>query len=306
MPLQLNAMPLSKQGWAKFAAVYAGLVFGIYWIPLRTLEGSGFIGLWSVALFNLTSLLLVLPFIVHSRRELIPGRARLHICTIVSGIAFVLYAGAFLYTEVVRVIALFYLMPIWGFLLSRIVTGEKITPIRWSCMALGLSGLIVICGIENGFPLPGNAGDWMALIAGILWAGASMMILTDKEDPVNYTTGFIFWSTIISVIAACIGTRYGVLAPPHWWEVENIFVWLIPFGIIVIIPAAFATLYGPSQLNPGTVGLLFMTEISIGTATAALFAGEPFGPKEIVGVILITLAGVSEAVFEKISTGKPA
>ena len=53
-----------------------------------------------------------------------------------------------------------------------------------------------------------------------------------------------------------------------------------------------------TQLNPGVVGLLFMTEISVGTTTAALFAGEPFGLREITGVILITLAGISEPIYQ--------
>ena len=39
-----------------------------------------------------------------------------------------------------------------------------------------------------------------------------------------------------------------------------------------------------------------MTEISVGTATAALWAGEPFGGREILGVVLITAAGLAESL----------
>ena len=50
-----------------------------------------------------------------------------------------------------------------------------------------------------------------------------------------------------------------------------------------------------SQLpKPGAVGLLFMTEISVGTVTAAIWADEPFGLREITGVVLVTLAGFTE------------
>ena len=295
---------MTKQGWAKLAAIYSGLVFGVYWIPLRAMESAGFSGLWSVLVFNLVSLVLVLPLIGYRWRQLIPGRLRLHFGALTAGCAFVLYAGAFLYTEVVRVIVLFYLLPIWGFLLARVVSGDKISAVRWVSMLLGLGGMAAICGFENGLPLPSNIGDWMALAGGMLWAVASMIMLLDQDDAVNYTIGFVFWSTIVSALAALISTRYGFLPEAQWSGIGGVLVWLIPFAVIVIVPAAFATIFGPSQLNPGVVGLLFMTEISVGTITAAILAGEPFGPQEITGVLLITLAGVAEPIYQQVRPTK--
>jgi drug/metabolite transporter (DMT)-like permease len=288
---------LNKQTWAKLSAIFSGLVFGIYWIPLRAMEDSGFNGIWSVAMFSLVGFAIVSPYAVSRWRELIPGRLTLHLNSMLAGLAFVLYAGAFVYTEVIRVIVMFYLMPVWGFIIARIVSGEKITGIRWVSMALGLGGLAAIFGVENGVPMPSNVGDWMALSGGLMWAAVAMSILTDKQDTVNYTIGFLFWSTIIAIIAGLIWTGAGALPAPQWHQAGSVLPWLIPFAVLIIVPGAFATMYGPSQLNPGVVGLFFMIEISVGTTTAALFAGEPFGAKEIVGVILITLAGLAETLF---------
>ena len=39
-----------------------------------------------------------------------------------------------------------------------------------------------------------------------------------------------------------------------------------------------------------------MTEISVGTVTAALWAGEPFGAREIIGILLISGAGLVESL----------
>ncbi len=50
------------------------------------------------------------------------------------------------------------------------------------------------------------------------------------------------------------------------------------------------------MLSPGIVGILFMTEISVGSVTAALWAGEPFGGREIAGILLISSAGVAESL----------
>ena len=286
----LNAF--SPQTWAKFAGVFSGIIFGIYWIPLRFMDEAGIHGMWAVMVFNTLSFVLLLPYIIKHRNDFFPGRRRVHLTMFAAGFAYVLYMGSFLYTEVIRALVLFYLMPIWGFIVARIFIGEPITKIRWLSMVFGLGGLIVICGVENGIPIPSNAGDWMGLCAGLIWAGVSLSMLTDKQDAINYTITFLFWGAVCAVMVALIATQSGVLAFAQWERLGSIMIWLIPMAILIIIPAAFATIYAPSQLNPGIVGLLFMTEISIGAATAALFAGEPFGVKEITGVILITLAGL--------------
>lgn len=141
----------------------------------------------------------------------------------------------------------------------------------------------------------------MALAAGVIWAYAALMLLTDNEDPVNYTASFMFWSAIASFIIVTLATQANVISSPVWDNLWGELTWLLPFAVLVLIPAAYATVFGPSQLNPGIVGLLFMTEISVGTTTAALFTDEPFGPRELTGVILITLAGIAEPLHSVVN-----
>jgi drug/metabolite transporter (DMT)-like permease len=57
-------------------------------------------------------------------------------------------------------------------------------------------------------------------------------------------------------------------------------------------------MWGTPKLNPGLVGLLFMTEISVGAITAALWSGDPFGWREAIGVVLISAAAVMESLWE--------
>ncbi len=74
-----------------------------------------------------------------------------------------------------------------------------------------------------------------------------------------------------------------------------VLAWFLPVVLLVILPSCFLVLWGARFLEPGLVGILFMGEITIGTGSAAWLAGEPFGPREIVGVILISAAGLLEA-----------
>jgi len=288
-------MALNQISIAKAAAVYSGLIFGLFWIPLRFLESQNVPGVWPAVLLNGTAALFMVPVVVWRWKKFVFGGWRFHVAGLLAGTTLVFYAAGLLYTDVVRIIVLYYMLPIWGFLLARIFLGAKITPIRWIAMGLGFTGLFIIFGSDAGLPLPRNAGDWMGLASGIIWAIAATMILADKTSQViDYALYYLIWGGLGTIVVLAFS---GDLASwPDMQVVLDSLIWVIPLALLGIVPAGFATLYAPAFLNPGTVGLLFMTEISVSVGTAAVFAGEPFGIRETIGVILISTAGLLEPV----------
>jgi drug/metabolite transporter (DMT)-like permease len=296
-------MKIDEMTGAKLAAAYAGAVFGIYWIPIRVLSDNGFEGLWSSLVFLAVPAVLLLPVGLYRIKRIINAPIKFYIGTLLAGFAFTMYATSYLYTEVIRVALLFYLLPIWGFLLGWAFLGERITAIRWVSMALGILGMLVIFDIGVGFPVPRNIGDWMALIGGICWAVASLVILTEKRvHAVDYTLGFFFWAGILMTSYFVVFAPPESLVPPTWAAITDVAPWILPVLILVVIPGGFATIYAPTKLNPGVAGLLFLTEISIAAVSAALWANEPFGTREILGVLLISGAAVFEPITDLFRT----
>ena len=72
---------------------------------------------------------------------------------------------------------------------------------------------------------------------------------------------------------------------------------LLIFMALLVLPGTYASLWGPKYLSPGIVGLLFMTEIIVGAISVALLAGEPFGIRELMGVLLIAGASMLEPLL---------
>ena len=295
---QLNR--LSIQTWAKLASLYAGLVYGLYWIPLRALEQAGLRDVLPALMFNLVPMVLILPLIVWRWRKFMHAPLSFHVTGVIVGLSLVGYTNAFLYTDVVRVLILFYLTPIWGFILARIVLGDLITPIRMASIVLGIGGMLTIFGIDTGIPLPDNVGDWIALAAGALWAVASLMMLMGKQSPVDYALWFFLWNGIAAIVVTLVffGRTDAVL--PATGLFVSVLPWMVPLALLMIIPAGFAVIFGPTQLNPGIAGILFMVEIGVGTLTASIMTNEPFGWRELLGVLMITLAGLIEPVRDLI------
>jgi drug/metabolite transporter (DMT)-like permease len=290
------AFAVKTETFAKLACVFAGLVWGLFWIPIRTLAEAGIGGVWATLCFYAIPCVLVLPLFIWRWRQTIEGGLWLQFLGLTAAISLVLYSIAMLYTEVVRAMLLFYLTPLWSTLLARAVLGEPITRMRWLAMALGFTGMLVIFQADIGIPLPQKTGDWLALASGLLWSAASVLLRADKgTSTIELFTQNFIWSGIVALAFIAIARPDFASSPPFATYVQQL-PWLVPVIIIVVMSGVYATMWGAPKLNPGIVGLLFMTEISVGAITAALWSGDPFGWREATGIVLITAAGMLEGI----------
>lgn len=98
----------------------------------------------------------------------------------------------------------------------------------------------------------------------------------------------------------------GSAAAPTLAAIWGILPWMIPVIAILVIPPAFAIMWDATIISPGLLAILFMTEISAGTITAAIWADEHIGAREIVGVVLVSLAGLLEPVTKMIANRRNA
>lgn len=287
-------MNITIENRAKLACLYAGAVWGLFWIPLRALEATGLHSLWVTVIYFLVCTLCLVPIAILRWKHVIAGGLQLQITAMLSGGALFLYMTAIVHTDVVRVILLFYLTPIWGTLLARIFLGEAITPLRIVAMAIAIVGMLTIFGLGVQFPVPQNAGDWMGLGAGMLWAIASLRINILKEfSAIEMTLGFFFWSLVFSVTVALM---FAPAYVPLVTQAMPAMPLLLIFLVLLILPGTYASLWGPKFISPGLVGMLFMTEVVVGSVSVALLSGEPVGGREVMGILLITTASLIEPV----------
>ena len=195
---------------------------------------------------------------------------------------------------------LYYLTPLWSTLLARWILKQPITPLRWVAIVFALAGMLVILGIDVGVPWPRNFGDWLGLASGLMWAVAAVRLHTDRANhPLEITFGFVGWGFVICLLLPLLPIA-GSAALPDMNTLAGTLHWLLPILAVIVLPGALAAMWGARLIDPGIVGILFMTEIIVGTITVAIWAGEPFGMREIAGILLISTAGVIESVWELI------
>ena len=118
--------------------------------------------------------------------------------------------------------------------------------------------------------------------------------MSESHSAIELTAGFFQWARGFSASAAFL------LAPSQIPDIEQVLPalpLLLIFMALLVLPGTYASLWGPKYLSPGIVGLLFMTEIIVGAISVALLAGEPFGIRELIGVLLIAGASMLEPLL---------
>ena len=290
---------LSLKARASLACAYSGVAWGLFWIPLRGMDSAGVTDAWATVVFYGVPLALFSPWILVNWRRIARCGWSLHFIGIATGVSLAFYSNALLYTEVVRGLVLYYTTPVWSLLLARIVLGESITPARVLAIVFGLAGMLVMFGVDLGYPWPKNIGDWMALIGAAGWAVAAVLLRKDDGSRSMEICSVYFFYGVLASIVLALSPLAGDIEIPDWSAVVDVLPWAIPIAIIVI-PGAYAAFWGAPHLNPGVVGLLFMTELSVGGITAAIWANEPLGARELTGIALISLAGLIEFLYAPI------
>lgn len=280
-------------------AVGAGM-WGLFWIPLRHLDQLGLKGLWAVALTLATCAAIAVPITLW-RGQLFQNRQSVALIGVGIGVSTVLYFAAMIFSDVIRVIFLFYLLPVWATLTSRIIHGTPITARKMAFIGFALLGLFLLLGGDGKLPVPENMGDWFGLLAGFFW-GLSLTLLRGMPDIDPYASAaapFVFGAPL-ALVAAFLFDHLGITVALSVAQIDNpalVLALAILFGWLFLWPSMFAQVWGARLVPSSTAALLTMSEIVVATGSAWLLIGSALGPVSAIGGILIVIAALADLLM---------
>lgn len=280
--------------FAAIAVALCGSIWGVFWWPLRWLDGQGVGGGWTSLVFNVVSLLAPLPFLLRPAKWV--GFVRQAPAGLLLGTAFSLYTVSLVMTDVLHAILLFYLTPVWSTLGARLLFGTRLTAARLVAIACGAAGMVLILGGTDGMPLPRNAGDWLALLSGMLWAAGTMHSFARPASGIalpvfTFSLGGVVASGVVLAVGAGLAMPMAATGP-----LVSVLPWIVVAALIFFVPPNFLVLWAAQRLDPGRVGILLTTEVLVGAVSAAFLSGEAFGPAELAGTAFIISAGLVEVL----------
>lgn len=280
-----------------------GIFWGIYWFPVRALADLGLDGAWGTGAITAMAALLMLPFVLRNSAALRQANALGIASVALGGAAFALYSIGFLYGKVALVVLLWFFSPVWSVLIAKYLLRWHVPKLRLVAIAVGLAGLFIMLGGEGDLPIPGDLGEWMAFIGGLIWAFATAGMRL-KSDLPPLPAALIF--ALGAAVTSCLFAPFLEALPsiPAADVVDILALVAVTGGIWWGVSIA-ALMWATLRLDPARVGILLMTEVIFGALTAAFFANESLSTTEIIGGALVILCGLLEVWPTKSPQNQP-
>lgn len=207
--------------------------------------------------------------------------------------------------EVIRVVLLFYLMPIWAVLLARLVLKERITGSALVRVGLAFAGAVLLLSPNGslGFPVPSNLAEWLGLMGGAAFALNNIML---RHQEARTAQARLFAMFVGGVLAPLFVATFLALVLGAG---NNFVQWpVIPtsYGLVVLVGFAFALLvanyglqYGASRLPANVTSVVMLSEVVFATLSAILLTDEVLTLQVGIGGAMILLAAGLSALESK-------
>ncbi|MGZ3241594.1 MAG: DMT family transporter [Burkholderiaceae bacterium] len=269
----------------------SGIVWGLCWWPLKFFANAGLTGnLIGMTAYGLVGVA-ALPVIWRQRRAWQGEGFLLLAIGFFFGFANIAFTTALMLGEVVRVMLLFYLLPIWGALGGVMFLGERLGTRRRVAVVLSLTGVFVIMGGNTILEHALSTADILALISGFCYSAAG--IVNNKAIHIPMASRsfvpFVF-CPVLAVIANFFSpSSIPDMAPMMWLA-------LCAFAFIWLLGGTLFTTYGVAHIEASRASVLQVIELLVAIVSALLIGGEMLTAKEWIGGAMIIGATLLESM----------
>ncbi len=286
---------------ASLALLLNACVWGLSWIPFRALAQQDVHPLWSTAIIYSASTAVMIYLCRRDVRTL-RQRPLLLGLALAAGLTNASFNTAVATGDVVRIILLFYLMPVWAIMLARLMLGEHLTLRSLAKVGLGLSGAGIVVGadaLQSSMGGPAaqapaaqlQIADLLALAGGFLFALNNVLLRKLHPLPGRFgTLAMVSGGCVMGLVTATAWTLY---AGKPWPALGQTGPWPTLLLWSLLFMAANACLqYGASRLPAAVTSVLMLSEILFGSVSAWWLGQAEIGGKELVGGGLIAIAAL--------------
>jgi len=272
------------------ALLVAGLLWGLTWIPLKYFGSQGLNGV-TLAMMSYGLIgVVALPWLLYRRSTWWPQRNLVLMMAVAGGLANVCFLSAIVRGEVLRVMLLFYLAPVWGVLGGRIFFGEPLTRLRIFGVATAVVGAILLLGGPAVMASPPGIVDLFALASGMLYASQNLFTRAADRTPLDAKSLVVFVGCGLLSGAIVLGTGQQLPTLPPLLIGQ-----LSAFAGVWMLAAMVVTAWGVSHMEAGRAAILLVFELVAAVVSAMSLAGERLDGMEWIGAALIVGAALLEA-----------
>ncbi len=282
-------------GLPVLALLAGATMWGVVWYPMRLLETAGLSGLWLTLTLYLASSLVGAVLAWPYRQWLLRRPWLLLGLAVTAGWTNLAFILAILDGNIMRVLLLFYLSPVWAVLLGWIFLKEHISRYTNGILVVALIGaLMMLWQPTASWPWPRDAADWFALSSGFAFAVSNIFVRYGEKVPVQ-VKGLVTWLGVSAVAGIII--FFGNSAVPT--ITINMVIGVVALAVFGMVVMTLLVQYGVSNMPVHRSAIILLFELVAGAVSQQVLTDEMMTAMEWGGGMLVIAAAAMMALREK-------
>ncbi|UPT78127.1 DMT family transporter [Sulfurovum sp. XGS-02] len=270
----------------------ASILWGLTWIPLKSINTMGIDGI-PLIFFTYGMMALILsPILMKQFSIWREHKKMMFLIALFGGSANLAFSYALINGEVIRVMVLFYLLPVWGVAGGRLFLKETIDRWRYLGVLLAISGAFLILGGFEVLDTPPSWIDLVALASGLFFAMNNLLFRAVQSIPVASKIGSMF---IGCFTLAALFLYAGVEQLPSGIT-DDAWILLAGYALFWLFVANIGSQWSVTHMDAGRSSIIIILELITAVISATLIAGETMSTIETIGGALIIMAAFIEAL----------
>jgi len=284
-------------GLPHLALLFNAFIWGVSWVPYKWLEAQGLSILWATAICYVAASIALSLARPQALSALIAHKS-LWIMGLFYGLTNTCFNWALTLGDVVRVVLLFYLMPLWSALFARLLLAERLTVEGWARIGLALAGAVVVLGAASetsASALWSSSffADTLSVAGGLFFGLANVLLRSQQgSNSAERTLAMFIGSGSVPFLMMLAASAAGLYAAGNPLQAAFEALWVLPLLALGLACANYSLQFGGSRLPAQTTSLIMLSEIVFAAVSAWIIVGKQMTASEWVGGAMIICAAI--------------
>ena len=286
--------PASGSALPALALLFNAMVWGMTWIAFKALHRHGLHPLWSTAIVYGGALLVLISARPSGLRGVWQA-PHLLLLALAAGLTNISFNWAVTIGDVVRVVLLFYLMPVWSTGLAWWLLNERPSKAAMVRLVLALAGVVLVLYKPGAIDGPTGLADVLAVLGGFSFALTNALLRRWRDTPQSARATAMFMGG--AGLSTLLALLLGVPAAPQ----AELSAWLPWVAALVgaFLCVNLALQYGAARLPAQVTSLIMLSEVVFASVSAVLLGAATPSAATWTGGALIMAAALLAVVRQR-------
>jgi drug/metabolite transporter (DMT)-like permease len=275
--------------YAVLVLFISSIGWGLTWFPIKALNDMGLDSMLLIFTAFASGAVLLLPWLLRQRHAWQAHLGLMLGIALAGGIANGAFQTAIFHGDVIRVMILFYLLPVWSVLGGWMFLGEKIDRIRFIAIVLCLGGASLILDVWHTSWQGISWIDVLAVCSGMGLAATNILFRLTPHIPVM--------SKVFSMFLGCtllIGASLAIFSIQPGQAEPAAIPLAVGYGALWLTAITIGTQWAVTRMEAGRSAIIIVTELVVAVVTAALLTAAELKLPEMVGGLMVLSAAIME------------